>query len=187
MSLTLSFKEMGLINLLSPETRIRAYETYRLCDQAGVNIRLYMTIRLGSLQAAMWRKGRSTERINSQVDLLIQNGHKQPAKLIKSAGPQTSPKIITNALPGESHHQYGRAWDGGPYDAQLCNYKWDVEKYPEEWEIYRAACEMTGMVSGASWDDWPHAELRFKNYSNPIRAFRYEDAWEIMKGLGTDV
>ena len=177
-------KSQELIALLVPEVRLKALETFRLCETAGVPLRFYYTLRTAEMQAKLWRQGRPAVEINAAIKRLRDQGKNELAELLKRPGPQTGPKV-TNALPGESYHQIGRAWDAGPYDATIPDFLWDVKTHHEKWDVYREAVEMSGMTSGASWNDWPHAEWRIAGASNPTTALGFAAVWDLMKNMGT--
>jgi peptidoglycan LD-endopeptidase CwlK len=67
-------------------------------------------------------------------------------------------KVVTNAKPGTSWHNYGLAVDVAPFDAGIPD--WNAS-HPA-WKRIVEAGESAGLISGSIWrtfPDWPHFQL----------------------------
>ena len=91
----------------------------------GYKPRPYQWIRDPWAQARLWRQSRSIGVIEDKAHQLKKNNAPWLARVLIEVGPQHGPKV-TNAVPGESWHQWGEAvdimmladtgepiWDGG--------------------------------------------------------------------------
>jgi peptidoglycan L-alanyl-D-glutamate endopeptidase CwlK len=99
---------------LQEVTRSAAEEFLRRAAQAGLDILIYCTRRTLAEQARLWRMGRARSLIERVVRRLYEQGRAWVAELVQSAGPQPGRRVLTNALPGESAHNYGYAFDAVP-------------------------------------------------------------------------
>jgi len=80
-------------------------------------------------------------------------------------------KVVTNAKPGTSWHNYGLAVDVAPFDAGIPD--WNVE-HPA-WKRIVAVGESVGLTSGSTWrsfPDWPHFQLTGQLPESPDDATR---------------
>ena len=62
-------------------------------------------------QARLWRQGRSSDMVEAQIQRLKDNGAPYLASVLDGVGPQPVGKIVTNAIPGYSWHNWGYAVD----------------------------------------------------------------------------
>ena len=77
----------------------------------GYTIKPVQGLRTLQTQAKLWRRGRSTKTINDRIESLRNNHCHFLADTIHNVGPQKENTIATNAIPGLSWHNWGRACD----------------------------------------------------------------------------
>lgn len=99
---------------LVPEVQAMAKDHILRCADAGFELLIYCTLRDGHEQARLYRQSRTKEQVQKKMDQLTAKGFPALAKILKDVGPQKSGPKVTNAGPGESFHQYNRAYDCVP-------------------------------------------------------------------------
>jgi peptidoglycan L-alanyl-D-glutamate endopeptidase CwlK len=99
---------------LVPEVQEMAKEHILRCADAGFELLIYCTLRDEQEQARIYRQSRTKEQVQKKMDQLTAKGFPALAKVLKDVGPQKSGPKVTNAGPGESFHQYNRAYDCVP-------------------------------------------------------------------------
>ncbi len=83
-------------------------------------------------------------------------------------GRTTPGKIITNAPPGTSWHNYGLAVDVVPMTVGTNQPDWDVSH--SDWQRIHAVAQSLGLVCGAdfrTFKDWPHLQLTGRFPASP--------------------
>lgn len=95
---------MADINLLRPKTKKLCELWIEECRKAGINLIISQTLRSMEIQDAYYAQGR--ENLES-VNAKRKKAKLAPIKTIEN-------KIVTNAKPGASPHNYGLAWDFVP-------------------------------------------------------------------------
>lgn len=126
------------------------------------------------------------ERVRSMSELLqgeniviqITQGYRSWAEqdALYQQGRTTPGKIVTNAKPGHSWHNFGLAVDVAPFDGGIPD--WNVN-HPA-WKRIVAVGESVGLVSGSTWrtfPDWPHFQYTGQLPVSPDDAVRiaFED------------
>jgi peptidoglycan L-alanyl-D-glutamate endopeptidase CwlK len=96
------------------EVQDMAKEHILRCADAGFELLIYCTLRDAHEQARLYRQSRDKAQIQKKMDQLTAKGFPALAKILKEVGPQKSGPKVTNAGPGESFHQYNRAYDCVP-------------------------------------------------------------------------
>lgn len=148
------------MNKLQPEFKEKleqAIETAR--EQHGIYMVPYETERDVWRQAGLWRRSRSGYLIREECKELRREGAGYLADVIESVGPQHG-SWATNALPGQSWHQWGLAcdlyWDkNGPLPGGV---EWsDLTGY----RIFANVARDLGLTSGFFWRsrDAVHVQL----------------------------
>jgi peptidoglycan L-alanyl-D-glutamate endopeptidase CwlK len=99
---------------LAPEVQQMAKEHILRCADAGFELLIYCTLRDTHEQSRLYRQSRTKEQIQKKMDQLTAKGFPALAKILKDVGPQKTAPKVTNAGPGESFHQYNRAYDCVP-------------------------------------------------------------------------
>jgi peptidoglycan L-alanyl-D-glutamate endopeptidase CwlK len=99
---------------LVPEVQKMAKEHILRCADAGFELLIYCTLRDAHEQARLYRQSRTKEQVQKKMDQLTAKGFPVLARILKDVGPQKSAPKVTNAGPGESFHQFNRAYDCVP-------------------------------------------------------------------------
>lgn len=80
------------------------------CQAVGTIMRPYFGVRDPVTQGKLWRQSRDTATVDAMITSLRAAGANFLADCIENAGPSSGP-WATNAVPGNSWHQYGEAMD----------------------------------------------------------------------------
>ena len=151
---------IAILDDLAPDMAARTVEVLRACSQRNVKLVPYFGRRDALTQACFWRQSRSRETISAECKRLHKSGAPKIAEVIESVGPQTG-RWATNALPGQSAHQYGLA-----IDCFVLNEKgeaiWDGNA--KGYEVYAREAERAGLLAGAAFNDPVHIECRLRPY-----------------------
>jgi peptidoglycan L-alanyl-D-glutamate endopeptidase CwlK len=99
---------------LTPEAHDMAKRHVLLCAEAGIELLIYCTLRDTHEQARLYRQSRTKEQVQAKIDQLTARGFAALGRILKEVGPQKSGPKVTGAGPGESFHQYSRAYDCVP-------------------------------------------------------------------------
>lgn len=97
-------------DLLDPNFKDMAKLVIARCAADGYTMRPFFTLRSVWKQARLWRQSRPTAEIQRAIQKLRQEGAPFLSEVLKSVGPQVG-RWATNALPGQSWHQWGLAVD----------------------------------------------------------------------------
>lgn len=138
------------------------------CQEQGVEMRPYFTVRDPWTQARLWRQSRSIEEITRAIRDLERNGAPFLADILRSVGPQQGPRV-TDALPGLSWHQWGEAVDC--YWHLNGQAEWSTRKKVKlndgrelnGYRLYGETAVAQGLTSGGFWRnlaDWGHIQKR---------------------------
>ena len=141
---------------LTPGFRDLARALLADCQAAGLRMAPCCGLRTPLTQARLWRQSRPTAAIHARIAQLRAAGATLTAALLEQAGPSTGP-WATNALPGESWHNWGEALDcyalgrdGKP------DWRGDHPAY----KAYAAAARKRGLTSLIGMGDAGHIQLR---------------------------
>jgi hypothetical protein len=126
--------------------------------QSGYDVRPFVTGRDVFTQAKLWRQSRSSEEIKSAVERLKHESAPWLAEVVEGVGPQLG-RWATNALPGQSWHQWGEAVDCFVV-AENGRGVWS-SRHPG-YESYASEAKKAGLNSGFYWSrrDAVHVQLR---------------------------
>lgn len=146
------------------------------CANDGILLRPYSGLRTPSEQAKLWRQGRPIGEIEVAARKL--KDYKAPylASCLLTVGPQKGAKV-TNALPGESWHNWGEGLDFYVLDNN--NQPIIDGENPLYFEFGKRAITL-GLTAGVFWDkpDAGHVQLR----AEPVKAFyQWPDINRIMR------
>lgn len=151
------------INDLISEFRDKAVALLASCRQAGIEMVPYFTLRTPEEQAKLWRQSRSAAEIVAMISELRGHGANYLADVIESVGPQFGDPV-TNAVPGNSWHQWGEALDCfWLVDGKA---EWSIHKKIDGkngYRTYAGTASEAGLTAGGHWPsfkDWPHVQLR---------------------------
>lgn len=150
---------------LHPSFRPRAEHVLAECQAQGVTMRPFFTWRSPEEQARLWRQSRPRLEIDAKVAELRERGAWYLAEVIVQAGPQYG-RWATNAIPGESWHQWGLALDAfWLLDGQAV---WSTRKRIElasgrdvnGYHLYAEIAQAESLTAGGYWRrrDWPHIQ-----------------------------
>ncbi len=154
---------------LDPDMQQAAQKVALICEEAGIDLLIYCTLRPLEEQAKLYRQSRSRPTIKKKSDSLIDRGFGYLASILESVGAQQGPHV-TNAGPGESFHNYGLAFDAVPMLGGKCCWKYAHHK--PLWEGYGEAVRQAGLKWAGEWTsfrEYPHAQLH--EGGNPLRFY----------------
>lgn len=161
---------------LTPECRSKAEIVLAAFDRASDNdLLVASTLRDLESQAALYRMNRTRGEIEAKIARMRGAGFGFLADIIVRVGPQKGTpggRVVTNAGPGESWHNYGEAMDCYP----LVHGKLATEKHNDLWLIYGEAVESAGLQWAGRWTKFrelPHAQNA--EGSNPLRVLRLDE------------
>lgn len=114
----------------------------------NIQIRVVQSLRSWAEQQALWMEGRNADGV-----------------VIDHA------KVVTNARPGTSWHNFGLAVDVAPFDGGIPDWN---SNHPA-WKRIVAVGQSVGLVSGSEWrtfPDWPHFQMTGQLPVSPDDAVR---------------
>lgn len=133
-----------LANLKDQGTLMVPYFGYRTLEQ----------------QAKLWRQGRPTQQIIQMINKLKAENAPYLASQIENVGPQPGEKIVTDALPGCSWHNWGMALDCyATINNDPMKPNWDGRA--PAYKKYADAAKKMGLTAGADFVDidYDHIQL----------------------------
>jgi peptidoglycan LD-endopeptidase CwlK len=142
------------MNDLIPEFRAKVVAGLAALAGEGLIFKPYFTLRDPVTQAKLWRQSRSADVVNQQIQDLTNAGCDFIVACFTKAGP-ASGAWATNALPGQSWHQYGEAVDCFLEDASG-NPVWESKSYGR----YGQVGDANGMWWGGHFGDNDHWQNR---------------------------
>jgi hypothetical protein len=142
------------LNDLVPEFRAKVVAALKALADEGSVFRPYFTLRDPVTQARLWRQSRSKAVVDQQVAGLRAQSCDFIAACFDKAGPADGP-WATNALPGQSWHQYGEAVDCFLVDASGSPV-WESPKYGRFGQVG----DQNGMWWGGHFGDNDHWQNR---------------------------
>lgn len=166
---------------LEPEFRELVETVIEDCGDHGFELVPYSTLRTAEEQAELWRQGRSLGVIQTEIKRLARKGAPRLSQLLEDVGPQYGDKV-TNALPGESWHNYGKACD--------CFVKEDGEavwdKNHPGYRIYAHFATLRGLTAGFYWTEFPDPpHVQASRQSNPASLMEWAEVEEKLLGKET--
>lgn len=138
------------------------------CATAGVEMRPYYRLRTTTEQAKLWRQSRPKEEIEAAVSMLQRERAPYLARCLVEAGAQSG-KWATNALPGQSWHQWGEAVDCAVYEHG--KFSWSAA-HPG-YELYARAAKAEGLEAGYYWQRKDAVHIQFR-----VASVRSLYSWE---------
>jgi len=146
-----------------------------IAELDGLDILICSTYRDPWEQARLFRQSRPLVEIERTAYRLRRGSNPEMADVLMEVGPRYG-RHVTNAAPGESWHQWGRALDAVPWlDSKTLAWSADssndaqYERARNLWMIYGNAVRQAGMVWGGDWiqGDRPHCQI-METRSNPL-------------------
>lgn len=129
-----------------------------ICGAKEIKLKPYSGVRGPREQAKLWRQGRDTKTIEEMIIKLEEREAPFLAQCLREVGPQNGP-FVTNALPGESWHQWGEAMDCFVLD----NNGMPIEDGQDlQYKEYGEVARDLGLTAGVFWKfaDPGHVQLR---------------------------
>lgn len=139
---------------LHPQFRAAVESVLAVLRTEGLFFRPYFTRRDPVTQARLWRQSRSAAVVRAQVEQLRRQGCDFMVACFDRAGPADGP-WATNALPGQSWHQFGEAVDCYRVDA-TGSADWERRQYARYGQIANAH----GLFWGGHFGDANHLQWR---------------------------
>jgi len=136
---------------LNPIFREKIEILLKRCSNDGAIMRPFYTLRNVYEQAKLWRQSRCWEEIEKKIDFLLSQEAYFIVDVLQSVGP-THGRWATNALPGESIHQYGYAVDCYSLEPGMdSKYRinWD---HDNPYKIYAYHARDLGLNAGYFWN-----------------------------------
>lgn len=170
------------ISDLVEELQQKADQVLAYCNQREVDLLIYCTYRSPQEQARLYRQSRTGAQIRTKVDSLRNRGFGELGEILIQVGPQEG-KLgahVTFAGPGESWHNFRRAFDAVP----LISGKAMWEKRHPHWQVYGAAARDAGLEWAGDWTkfkEFPHVQLA--SGGNPLRVLRPEEVRAMVQQL----
>lgn len=159
------------LNDLDVGTRAMCFDFQSECQEQGLDILITCTFRPPDEQARLFRQGRTLEQIHAKQQELIDLGAPKMAKILIAVGPQSNPNIVTNAGPGQSVHQYRKAFDFVP----VVNGKPVWGTNGEDgilWQRCGRIAENVGLEWAGRWTtfrEFPHCQQRGFDWHDAIK------------------
>ena len=153
---------------LVPELREKAKQVQLLCQQRGIDLLIYCTYRSPDEQARLYRQSRTLAQIKPKAAQLRKQGFGVLADVLMKVGPQPGKlgKHVTKAAPGQSWHNFRRAFDAVP----LVGGKPMWESTHPHWQVYGKAVREVGLEWAGDWKtfrEFPHAQIPAEG--NPLK------------------
>ncbi len=170
------------IKKLAPEMQEKAQQVIQLCNEAGVDLLIYCTLRSLEEQAKLYRQSRSRSKIDAKIAKFRDRGFSFLADIFENVGPCSGPHV-TNAAPGESWHNYAEAWDGVPLEGGKA--LWNYEDAKEQWGTYGQSVRQVEINWAGDWQnftEYPHTQLR--QGGNPLKLNTPDKIREILVNNG---
>ncbi len=150
----------------------KALDFLTIAEKRGSDVLIYCTWRSFEEQARLYRQGRSLAAIqNKATELRERYFRPDLAKILMAVGPQHGNKV-TNAGPGQSLHNYRRAFDGCPIIGGKPVWGHETPEEKALWSGYGEMIEACGLEWGGRWTgliDLPHAQEPGANWRDLIR------------------
>ena len=140
------------------------------CKERGHTMRPFFTFRDVIEQAKLWRQSRSGHEIRDAIKMLERECAPFLANVLNTVGPQYG-RWVTNALPGQSWHQWGMAIDC--FLMEHGKAVWDTEH--EGYEVYAYEAKTLGLHAGYFWPSCDAVHVQSIGLSAPRLSWREVD------------
>ncbi len=162
------------------------------CTNGGFRIVPYDGSRSPWDQAIYWRQSRTKTEIDEKIASLVELGAPYIAGILQEVGPHSG-KHVTNAIPGQSFHQYRRALDSYIESPDTRRALWrdaklDGDEYALAVRLYDkfgTLAEAAGLTWGGRWSIGDFGHIQSQRADSPLREFgswpaldhALKDAW----------
>jgi hypothetical protein len=157
------------VNLLQKKLKDPFRAVIADVTKAGFEVVPFSTLRTPADQARLWRSSRSKGVIGNMVRRLRGFNANYVANVLENVGPQFPEPgqkgHKTNAIPGESWHNYGLAVDCYGKD-KGGDMTWDPDH--EVYQVYHEAALANGLHLGPDWDA---VHIQFSEGHNPRKVY----------------
>ncbi len=164
------------LNLLNPDFKLKLQALLEVCHERKVEMTPYYGIRTPIEQAKLWRQSRTSEEIQKAIKELKSAGAEYLATCLEIVGPQNG-RHVTNALPGNSWHQWGEAIDC----YWLVNNKaiWETNYLKNGingYQVYASEAKKMGLEAGLFWNNFPDAgHVQLRRASSPSKVYSMKE------------
>lgn len=157
------------LDKLDPVFEEKANELIHACGNAGYRFKPTSAWRDPKEQGKLWRRSRTTITIKAELIKLRLMKCDFLADCIENAGPQDG-LWATNAIPGNSWHQWGEALDCLAIDHNTGQIISDGQ-HPAYKCYYDEAVKL-GMTTGYHWGDAGHVQLRVESAPDKLYSLK---------------
>jgi hypothetical protein len=162
------------MSLLDPAFREKYEVCLAVCKARSIEMRPFFTLRTPWEQARIYRRSRSWSRISASIRMLHNEGAHYIAQVLSDVGPQHG-NWGTNALPGQSWHQWGLACDAAVVDSGG-DFVWNGSHYG--YKVYKEESEKLGLENLDQIHDYCHVQF---NRQEVRDVYTWADIDRIMK------
>lgn len=148
---------------LHPEFEKIVVKFQEECDKQNFDITIYCGRRTFEEQAKLYGKGRRSNQI--EYASLAYVNPKIKRRFLDACKSDLSSKIVTNAIPGKSFHNYGLAIDMAPLES---NGKIDWNTKNPAWLRAGLIGESVGCEWAGHWTtfrEFPHLQINVENFN----------------------
>lgn len=148
------------------------------CVAAGFRIVPYDGARSPWQQAIYWRQSRTKQQVQAKIAEVKNEGAPYIAKILDEVGPHSG-KHVTDAIPGQSFHQFKRAVDSYVVSPDTHKALWrEEEKDGDEYELavqlydkMGGFAEALGLTWGGHWSFGDYGHVQGQKASSPMKEY----------------
>lgn len=163
------------LNRLIPPFKEKVQPLLAGCLRDGFDMRPFFTERDVWIQARLWRQSRTTQQIHEAARKLARAGAPFLREVLLSVGPQEG-RWATNALPGQSWHQWGEAVDCFVQEAGSAIWRRSHPGYLH----YAEKARDLGLEAGYFWRNQDAVHVQF-SAGKVLDRFSWEEIDERMR------
>ncbi|MBV8252044.1 MAG: M15 family metallopeptidase [Chitinophaga sp.] len=173
-----------MLDLLTDEFGAIAEKVLENCRQQGIIMIPYEKLRTPAIQANYWKTGRQETDIQETRKRLLQENCQFLLACIDNGKPLQRDKQLTNALPGNSWHQWGEAMDCyWLYNGQKI---WDINYLDADgrngYKVYAEEAQKLGLEAGYFWKSFPDGvHIQLRKESSPLASYSLKTINDLME------
>lgn len=145
---------------LHPTFALLANQVVKTMEDKGYEVQPYYGFRSLEEQAKLYRQSRPTTMILQKIEELRDKKCEYLAAILEKVGPQKTGPWATNALPGQSYHQFGLAMD-------CLLFKKGKPGVDKDYKIYADLSKVLGMTAGYYFHDVDMGHVQLGSTSVP--------------------